>query len=320
MKSKLNPLAIGMFVLTAAAIAIIAIMVFGAAKFFSDSEMCVSYFSESVHGLDVGAPVKYKGVAIGKVENISIMTGKNIKEESTVAIVYSIDLDLLKRKTKGQVPMFDNWLEDQISEGMRAKLNYQSIVTGMIYVELDYFAQENEKWSEKDPESQYIEIPSAKSGLAEIGKALEKTIMQISSIDFKNIGDHLDATLQTTSQKLEDIDAKGVSDSLKLTLNTINKTVSDVKLNETLENLNSLVKTTEGEVKTLSKAAHSTIASAHEVLANFNTIISPKSPFRYEFSLLMKNLNDASVSISNFTDYLQRNPSALVSGKRNPNN
>ena len=92
MKNKVNPVAIGMFVLTAIVIMVVAVMIFGAAKFFADTEKCVSYFTESVNGLDVGAHVKYKGVVIGKVEAIKIRPSLSGNENETpVAIVYSID-------------------------------------------------------------------------------------------------------------------------------------------------------------------------------------------------------------------------------------
>ena len=72
MKSSMNPLAVGMFVLGSAIIAVAAIIIFGSFKFFANTEMFISYFPETVNGLDVGAAVKYKGVKIGKVEDIRI--------------------------------------------------------------------------------------------------------------------------------------------------------------------------------------------------------------------------------------------------------
>ena len=70
MKTNVNPVAIGMFVLAAAVISVTAVVVFGAARFFAKTETFISFFSETVNGLDVGAPLKYKGVKIGKVEKI----------------------------------------------------------------------------------------------------------------------------------------------------------------------------------------------------------------------------------------------------------
>ena len=188
MKNKLNPVAIGMFVLAAVTISVVAIMVFGASKFFADTEKYVSFFTESVNGLDVGAHVKYKGVVIGKVEEITIRPSADLNE-TTVAIFYSIDLGLVRRKILDtDVDIFDEWLEKQIADGLRAKLNYQSIVTGMLYIELDYLAEKGEKYHTIYAGTSLTEIPSAKSGLSEMGKAVEKTIAGISEINFAKIG------------------------------------------------------------------------------------------------------------------------------------
>ena len=76
MKNNANSLAIGMFVLGAALIAVAGVIIFGAAKFFEDDKLFASRFSETVNGLDVGAPVKFRGVKIGKVERIAITSPK----------------------------------------------------------------------------------------------------------------------------------------------------------------------------------------------------------------------------------------------------
>lgn len=72
--------------------------------------MFVSYFSESVNGLDVGAPLKYKGVTIGKVERIMIGHAPKSIRESSVAVVYSIDVGMLRRKAGSAVGDFDSWI------------------------------------------------------------------------------------------------------------------------------------------------------------------------------------------------------------------
>ena len=110
MKNKISPAAIGMFVIAASIIAVAAVMVFGAAKFFSKTENFISFFSESVNGLDVGAPLKYKGVKIGKVEGIFISSSKNIKE-SSVSVVYSIDVAQLRRKTGVDMKNYYEWID-----------------------------------------------------------------------------------------------------------------------------------------------------------------------------------------------------------------
>ena len=321
MKNKISPAAIGMFVIAASIIAVAAVMVFGAAKFFARTQTFISFFSETVNGLDVGAPLKYKGVKIGKVEGIFISSSKNIKE-SSVSVVYSIDIDQLRRKTGKKFKNFDEWIDEQIAEGLRARLNYQSIVTGMLYVELDFIADRGESYEIKYAGTRFKEIPAAKSGLAELAKGLEKTMTDISKIDFASIGNNLNAVLAKTSQKLDDVDAKAISDKALATLTSIEILASDKDISEAIKKLDRLLDSSDALVKdagvqlaSLSGKTDSLLGHSEELLKNLNTIVAPQSPFRYQIAIMFKSFNDAMTNFSNFADYLQRNPNSLLTGK-----
>jgi mammalian cell entry related domain protein len=330
MKNSTNPVMIGLFVLGAAFLFIAGVVFYGADKFFKKTETFVSSFSESVNGLDVGAPLKYKGVAIGKVERIMIGSNSKTIRESSVNVVYSIDIDLFRRKTGSSVSDFDTWLQTQISDGLRAKLNYQSIVTGMLYIELDFLAEPNAKYHLRyvGP-NKYIEIPSAKSGLAELAKAVEKTITQISEIDFKSIGKNADSFIQNLNEIAGDPYVHDAPRSLDKLLSNSNALVSHIdsivtdaevkaapqNLNKLLKNADRFVASAENEMKSLSIAGQKTFANMDSVLKNIDTIVAPQSPLRYELAVMIRTLNESLNSISNLTDYLERNPSALLTGK-----
>ena len=239
MKNKISPAAIGMFVMAASIIAVAAVMVFGAAKFFSRTENFISFFSESVNGLDVGAPLKYKGVKIGKVEGIFISSSKNIKE-SSVSVVYSIDIDQLRRKTGTDFKDYSDWMDEQIAEGLRAKLNYQSIVTGMLYIELDFIADKGEKYDLKYGGTRFKEIPAAKSGLSELAKGFEKTMADVAKIDFAGIGQNVHSAIVKVNEKLDAIDAKAISDNAVSALKGVDDLVRNRDVAEAIKKLDVL--------------------------------------------------------------------------------
>lgn len=312
-----------MFVMAASIIAVAAVMVFGAAKFFSRTENFISFFSESVNGLDVGAPLKYKGVKIGKVEGIFISSSKNIKE-SSVSVVYSIDIDQLRRKTGTDFKDYSDWMDEQIAEGLRAKLNYQSIVTGMLYIELDFIADKGEKYDLKYGGTRFKEIPTAKSGLSELAKGFEKTMADVAKIDFAAIGQNVHSAIVKVNEKLDGIDAKAISDSAVSALKGVdelarNKDVAESikKLDVLLSDSNALVNDARAELKKFSASGTSIMARLDEVLRNVNSVVAPQSPFRYQIAVLLKTMNESMSYISNFTDYLQRNPNSLLRGKDN---
>lgn len=330
MKTNVNPVAIGMFVLVASVISVAAVMIFGAAKFFAKTETFISYFSESVNGLDVGAPLKYKGVTIGKVEKIMMASSKTIRE-SKVAVIYSIDVNLLRRRTGKTVVDFDTWINQQISDGLRAKLNYQSIVTGMLYIELDFLAGAGEPYKlQYRGKRDIIEIPSSESGLAELVKAFGKTIEQVAQIDFKSIGDNANNLLANLNNVVANPDTqnapKKVADLLDSS-NTLVKNVNDVvasddvknapkNLNKLMGDASQFMNSSQSEFVALSKAGQNTFANIDNVLKNVDTIVAPQSPLRYELAVLIRTLNESLNSISNLTDYIERNPSSLLTGKK----
>ena len=312
-----------MFVMAASIIAVAAVMVFGAAKFFSRTENFISFFSESVNGLDVGAPLKYKGVKIGKVEGIFISSSKNIKE-SSVSVVYSIDIDQLRRKTGTDFKDYSDWMDEQIAEGLRAKLNYQSIVTGMLYIELDFIADKGEKYDLKYGGTRFKEIPAAKSGLSELAKGFEKTMADVAKIDFAGIGQNVHSAIVKVNEKLDAIDAKAISDNAVSALKGVddlvrNRDVAEAvkKLDALLSDSDALVNDARAELKNFSSSGASLAARLDEVLSNVNSVVAPQSPLRYQIAVLVKTMNDSMSYISNFTDYLQRNPNSLLRGKDN---
>ncbi len=312
-----------MFVMAASIIAVAAVMVFGAAKFFSRTENFISFFSESVNGLDVGAPLKYKGVKIGKVEGIFISSYKNIKE-SSVSVVYSIDIDQLRRKTGTDFKDYSDWMDEQIAEGLRAKLNYQSIVTGMLYIELDFIADKGEKYDLKYGGTRFKEIPAAKSGLSELAKGFEKTMADVAKIDFAGIGQNVHSAIVKVNEKLDAIDAKAISDNAVSALKGVddlvrNRDVAEAikKLDVLLSDSDALVNDARAELKNFSSSGASLAARLDEVLRNVNSVVAPQSPLRYQIAVLVKTMNDSMSYISNFTDYLQRNPNSLLRGKDN---
>ena len=312
-----------MFVMAASIIAVAAVMVFGAAKFFSRTENFISFFSESVNGLDVGAPLKYKGVKIGKVEGIFISSSKNIKE-SSVSVVYSIDIDQLRRKTGTDFKDYSDWMDEQIAEGLRAKLNYQSIVTGMLYIELDFIADKGEKYDLKYGGTRFKEIPAAKSGLSELAKGFEKTMADVAKIDFAGIGQNVHSAIVKVNEKLDAIDAKAISDNAVSALKGVddlvrNRDVAEAikKLDVLLSDSDALVNDARAELKNFSSSGASLAARLDEVLRNVNSVVAPQSPLRYHIAVLVKTMNDSMSYISNFTDYLQRNPNSLLRGKDN---
>ncbi len=157
---------------------------------FSDNETTVvMYFDESVKGLDVGAPVLFKGVKIGEVSSVRLRA--NLKTMKFLIPVYakiyngkSLITDTTDEKER---------LNQFISHGLRAQLAINSVITGQLLVELDMFPKSKAVLHEEAGD--FYEIPTIASPFAEISKSLQ--VMPITKIaqDVHNITQTLDKEL-----------------------------------------------------------------------------------------------------------------------------
>ena len=332
MKNNANSLAIGMFVLGAALIAVAGVIIFGAAKFFEDDKLFASRFSETVNGLDVGAPVKCRRVKIGKVERIAITSPKAKKKKKTdredmVLVIYSIDLNLLKRRMRDTDNVSgEEWIRMRVKDGLRAKLNYQSIVTGMLYVELDYLEKQNPDLELRESHGVLV-IPSEPSGLSELMKSMQDSIASISRIDFVSLFNNANALIVNLNKKVTEIDAKNLTDTAVLTmrsadafLRNADSLASSAKVtlgnvDATLDNVDSALASADKNLTFLSRDLSKTLAGIDRFVANIGSMTDENSQLRFELVSLLNTLRNSVKTLGNLADYIQRNPNAILTGK-----
>lgn len=332
MKNNANSLAIGMFVLGAALIAVAGVIIFGAAKFFEDDKLFASRFSETVNGLDVGAPVKFRGVKIGKVERIAITSqkaawNKKTDKEDMVLVIYSIDLNLLKRRMRDNDNVSgEEWIRMRVKDGLRAKLNYQSIVTGMLYVELDYLEKQNPELELRESHG-VLGIPSEPSGLSEMMKSMQDSIASISRIDFVSLFNNANELIVNLNKKVTEIDAKNLTDTAVLTmrsadafLRNADSLASSAKVtlgnvDATLDNVDSALASADKNLTFLSRDLSKTLAGIDRFVANIGSMTDENSQLRFELVSLLNTLRNSVKTLGNLADYIQRNPNAILTGK-----
>lgn len=321
MNRKINPVAIGIFVVGATMLGLISIAVFGGAKIFTKTETVVCFFQDGVNGLDIGAPVKYKGVKIGKVKDITINIPTHDMRKTTIAVVLSIDMDVAKRRIAGGKVAENLKFDKQVDEGLRAKLAFQSIVTGMLYVELDYYAEPGEPYR-LYARRNIQEIPIAESGLTNMAKKFEDTIASLSEVNFQEIGDNLNSTILLAQSKLNQMDVKTINDKLVSSLDNVQKITSNPKIEDVINDMDTAFSSIKGFADEATAAVHNMNRNSEEMMGNMNefigdlrTIFAPDTPFRYEFAMLIKNLGDTALSVKALADYLERNPNSILTGK-----
>ncbi|MCP4686869.1 MAG: MCE family protein [Desulfobacterales bacterium] len=245
MNKRTNKAMIGGFVLGAVGLAVAGILVFGSGSYFSEREMCVMYFKGSVKGLNVGAPLLFRGVKVGSVKKILVrVDNKSLKFRIPVFVEFERDRITNiggKKWLAGQD--LDDAFNRLLNRGLRAQLEIQSMVTGQLIVSLDFYPDSPLVLIGDDPD--YREIPTIQSSLEELVELLEKAPVE------EIFGKLLAA--------MEGIEKVVNSGELHDSIHTLNAGLKDVR---------KLVKNMDDKVSLLSSDLHKTLADAQALIRN----------------------------------------------------
>ena len=221
-KKPPSPTVVGAFVICGIILICVAVGVWGSGTLFQKKFIFVCYFKGSVNGLTVGAPVKYRGVDVGQVIDVRIRFQQ--KPDDTRIPVFVEIFSHRARELGAEASEFNKVL---VARGLRAQLGSQSLLTGQLYVYLDYFPESPLELSEVGDE--YPELPTVSTPLDEARDALAALITQFKNADLAHsIGD----TLETIRRLVG-------NPGLAKTLNELPETVAS--LHATVESLRVLV-------------------------------------------------------------------------------
>ncbi len=247
----------------------------------------IARFGGSVRGLNVGAPVEFRGIRVGTVKSIEL--GADPRDNSITVPVVLIDLepqrlagfrDLSSEGDRQQIQEeFERHTVERIShvvkeKGLRARLQTGNLVTGQLFVDLDFFP--NAEPAEVTYNGKYPEIPTLPNPLEGILAGFNKIVAKLEA----------------------------------------------AQLDDTLENLNELMKSTNSLIGTLNQNAPATAAElqatleeAHAALATLKATASPDGEIGNQLYNALAEITAAARSLRVMSEYLERHPEALLKGK-----
>ncbi|MDO8891092.1 MAG: MlaD family protein [Sulfurimicrobium sp.] len=238
-------------------------------------------FDESVRGLSVGAPVDFRGVVVGEVTAIEIdFDPKSM--DVRIPVEVRLYPDRLRGKAKQGAAPRSALIDKLVSHGLRAQLRSGSLLTGQLVVALDYFPDEPKAAVLK--RAGRSEIPTVASSLQE-----------------------LQATLLRLARKLD-----------KLPLAA---TVGDAR--KSLKALESMLITTESTMKRVDKdltpQAARTLADLSRTLAHvergLDGLVGEDAPIQRDVRETLREVSRAAEALRSLSDYLERNPGAILRGR-----
>jgi paraquat-inducible protein B len=186
---RANPALIGAFVLGAVALAAAVVVIWGSGRFFRQTRSFVCYFSGSVNGLNAGAPVKFRGVPVGSVTDIRIGLAQSTADtpnDLRIPVWFEIDLKRLSEYRGRAVRLDRERFDELIAHGLRAQLQTESFVTGVLYVGLDFFPASPVVLVH--PEERGIrEVPTTPTTLERASQSLTKLMARIEQLDIERL-------------------------------------------------------------------------------------------------------------------------------------
>lgn len=338
MSKSVNPVAIGLFVIGAVVLFVVGVGVFAAGSWFDERSTFISYFEESVNGLEVGAPVKFKGVPVGRVTDLLIrinMSGRTFQ----VPVVYEVDLERLRTEQNTFVNLRnEDVLEEQILAGLRAKLQLQSVVTGQLYVELT-FVSDPEPVEVALGETEYPRIPTEPSFLTSLGQEADSLVAGLPLQQIGNITRNLAELLINANDKLDALDVPALNASLtsaarsfedlaetpelRVALQEVPKVTAQFQ--ETLEEVRVLserlggaVEPVQTELSTTNEEIVTTLRSLRVAVDEMQGLMSPESGLGYRLDETLESMSEAAEALRRLAESLEQNPSMLIRGKAQP--
>jgi paraquat-inducible protein B len=249
-------------------------------------------FDGSVRGLSVGAPLDFRGVTIGEVVRIGVSI-----DPKTLTFHMPVEVKIFPRRlaarhfTGGTLPPAESEdvrrgrMKQLVDHGLRAQLRSGNLLTGQLYVALEFFRDAPK--ATIDLAKRPPEIPTIPGTFEELQETLTGIVKKLDKLQIEEIG----ADARKALASLDDM-LKGVDVFLK-------RVDADLvpDLRRTLDTATQAMKTAEGTLKT----ADGTLAAA--------------SPLGADLQQTLRELNRTLTSIRTLAEYLEQHPESLIRGK-----
>ena len=257
----------------------------------------VLHFSESLRGLAVGAPVTLLGLPAGEVSDVGleIDPATTLLRGRVEIVAYperlvsrmhteqSANAQAIMRNLEESHAFFQRLVTDR---GLRAQLQSGSLLTGQLLVAFDFFPDAAK--AEVDWGQAKVVIPTVPSTLPNLEAKVSGILAKVDTIPFEAIGNEVKQTLRTLNQAISEID----------------KAVGHIDTGVTPELTSALAD------------FRRAIVTADQVLKNTDaTLLGKNAPGQIELRNALQEISRAARSVRVLTDYLERNPSALIRGK-----
>jgi paraquat-inducible protein B len=328
---SLNPMAIGGFLIGGLALLITALLVFGGGQLLKPKLHWVVYFDSSLNGLNVGAPVKVQGVQVGTVKEIVLQMDLKHNRLMKPVVLEIEPGSLVNPQGEALQPALTDQerherLQRFIDAGLRARLEIQSLLTGLLYVDLNFYPNYEARLTGLNYKD-YPEVPAIPTTVDEVKGALEEVVKKVKDMPLDSMVRDLSATLAEIRLIVASDETRQSRKALARTLLEAEQLLADLNrqlpplvrdANQTVKEAGRMVKSLHAEAKPALAAARQSLLKASAMLDEAKGAMANLADTTAGDSALQESLvelRDAARSIRLLSDYLEQHPESLIYGK-----
>jgi paraquat-inducible protein B len=328
-----NPALLGLFVVGALALLFVTVFTVAGGKLLTRKQKVVMHFAGSIYGLQVGAPVVFRGVRLGSVSTIGVAYDR-ASNSVTIPVTAELERDML-RNVSGVARGDDVGaaVPALVERGLRAQLAMQSLLTGQLYVDLDFHPEKLALRVSSDPAE--TEVPT-------VTTAIQNLKNQVDQLDIKRLVDDVAAIASTTRAMVGAPElARAVKDIDDISANLVRLTARlDRQVDPLLATAQATLESTRSAMERMANAAGKVGDSAQRVGTTFNPegplvqnlrrsadelartasalreAMADDAPLNQNLQRALKDVSTAARAARELADTLDQQPESVLKGRR----
>lgn len=331
MSKQVSPTLIGGFVIGAVLLLALGFAVFGGAELLTRKAYFTTYFEGSVQGLRVGSNVIFRGVRVGSVNNIELLTEVETLEP-LVRVTMQLDPESVKTLRGNEV--IEGSLQSVIGierlldAGLSAQLTSESLITGQLAIELDFRPQRELRLREAD--SEYPQIPGIQSDIQRLLEQFPRELAKIQeNVDLEELARDIQGIARGVNELANSDDLRESLKGLNMLINREETQQLAVSLQQTMEDLRAASASAKKAFRTMEEDADDLTAAlkpaaeqlniallqAEQMLESVNRLLKGDTGQAHQLESTLRELEASAKAARSLFDYLERHPESLLQGK-----
>jgi len=324
---KRNALLIGAFVIAAMVMTVAGVLWLSGANLFRQQQIAMIYYRGNVSGLYVGAPVTFRGVAVGQVDSIGISVDRDTLK-ALVPVRVRLQADPVQFTGSSKSPVD---LQTLVQRGLRARLTAQSFVTGQKAIELDFLPSTP---STLHGNGNQLEIPAVADRFGALIDQVAELPLRDTVQEIRDTVKELRGTLVSVQHSLDSAQVVlgRTSDELsktgndaRATLKAANEAIRQVQssTSATLNSITRLADTSREAVQTAQPELQRSLTSAREAAESARLAMdrvaemtAPGASLRGDLDAAIRDLSQAARGLRDWSELLEEKPNAIIFGNR----